>query len=133
MNSFNNEWEYKKEARKASSSKTLYFTFSAWTALWVQSYTGFWFTPSAYIIDAWLLDTASWPCISKWTRFNGAIWGFLTYPWTYSNITTRAIAVYNSAWSVNTRANFSQFLTDWIELNFVNNSNNIAFTITAFK
>ena len=114
--------------------KTLYFTFTAWTTLWVQSYTGFWFTPTGYVIDAWLLDTNTAPCISKWTRINWVNGGFTSYPSTYANISTRAIAIYNSsAWTNKTRANFSQFLSDGIELDFTDNALNIGFTITAFK
>lgn len=115
------------------NSKTLYFTFTAWTALWVQSYTGFWFTPTWYIIKAWLLDTASGFCASECFRFWTTQWGWLSYTWTYSNTTTRVLAVYNSAWTLNTRANHSAFLSDWISLDFINNSNNVWLLITAFK
>ncbi len=116
------------------ASKTLYFTFASGTALWVQSYTGFWFTPSAYVIDAWLNDSNSSICISKGTRFNWVNWWYSSYPSTYNSTSTRAIWIYStSAWTTRTRAIFSKFIKWGVELDFTDNALNIAFTITAFK
>lgn len=114
-------------------SKTLYFTklASAWT--WIVNYTWFWFTPTAYIIQAWYKWALSWTSTSYCTNFWWVIWWFYQYPWYQNENTLRAIVIWNAWATITTRANFSSFIPDWIALDFVDSGNDVVFTITAFK
>lgn len=111
--------------------KVLYFSFWAWTPLWVYNFTWFWFKPSSYIVQAWYASTASAITMSYASYINWAVQGFLAYGGTYAQMTTRMLAIYN--WSSNTRANHSDLLDDWIALDFIENSESVKFTITAYK
>jgi len=118
-------------------SKAIYFSraASAWT--WTENFTWFWFTPTSYVIQAWLWSATFIP---TGTSYSSYIWG--TTAWMYikddtwvskvANLSTRVIATYNSAWS-NTRANHSAFISDWITLDFISDTLAANFIITAYK
>lgn len=116
--------------------KTLIFNrlASVWT--WVQSFTGFWFTPTSYTIQATRTDiTTTWyPCFSDWA-----------YDWTteiirqvadwYSRIVTNNIIrlFYTNQWWWKTSAIHSSFDSDGISLNFDFSAEDCYLVITAYK
>lgn len=111
--------------------KVLYFSYPAWSSLWVTNFTWFWFKPSSYIVQAWYASTWSALAMSYASYINWWVQWYLTYSWTYAQMTSRMLAVYD--WANNTRANHSALLSDWIALDFINNSVDVKFTITAYE
>lgn len=117
------------------NAKTLIFTrlASVWT--WNQSFTGFWFTPTSYTIQATRTDvTTTWyPCFSDWA-----------YDWTtevirqvadwYSRVTVNRIIrlFYTNQWWWVTAANHTSLDADWITLNFDLSAENCYLVITCF-
>jgi len=122
---------------RGNTSGILAFTklASGWT--WVVDFTWFWFTPSSYVINAWLWNNATvdcWTSLSTyidWTTF----WQYIqdsSWSSQVQDLGSRMIAIYNTSWS-KTRADHSKFITDWIELNFVDSDLDVKFIVTAYK
>ena len=116
-------------------SKTLIFERPASVWTWLQSFTGFGFTPKNYTIQATRTDiTATWyPCFSDWC-----------FDWTteiirqvadwYSRILTNTIIrlFYTNQWWWKTSATHSSLDSDWITLNFDFSDENCYLVITCF-
>ena len=110
------------------------FTRSSWAATWNVDYTGFWFTPTSYMIDAWT-DSAT-PWISHSWMVDWTLRGnYMRNVWWVENVfnlASRVICVYDWAW-FNTIADPVSIIPDWIRVNYISNGLTIYFTITAFE
>lgn len=116
--------------------KTLIFNrlASVWT--WIQSFTGFWFTPTCYNIQATRTDiTTSWnPCFSDWTYD----WTTQLYrqvaDWYSRALTWKVVRIfYTNQWGWVTSAIHSSFDSDGISLNFDFSAEDCYLVITAYK
>ena len=112
--------------------KVLWYTYSSWVLSWNVDFTWFGFTPSSYIVQAWLNDTDDTLIMSYWTYIDWTVRAFVTYAATYSWATTRIINIIDWYGQM-TRATHNALINDWIRLNFTENQNSVKFTITAYK
>jgi len=112
--------------------KVLWYTYGSWVLSWDVDFTWFGFTPSSYIVQAWLNDTDDTLIMSYWTYIDWTVRAFVTYAVTYSWATTRMINIIDWYGQM-TRATHNALINDWIRLNFTENQNSVKFTITAYK
>jgi len=112
--------------------KVLWYTYGSWVLSWNVDFTWFGFTPSSYIVQAWLNDTDDTLIMSYWTYIDWTVRAFVTYAATYSWATTRIINIIDWYGQM-TRATHNALINDWIRLNFTENQNSVKFTITAYK
>lgn len=111
-------------------AKTLIFTrlASVWT--WNQSFTGFWFTPTNYTIQAWENSSSS----------TYAVYTAWWYDWTTEQCVffdtgsswTATYSMRLKTATLRTSANFVSFDADWITLNFNYSEINWYIMITCF-
>jgi hypothetical protein len=105
---------------------------SVWT--WTQSFTWFWFTPTAFHVEAWFNWTATWDAAFKsggyydWTDVIAWNDSDLTSWRSFSNLIKVNISPSNF-----TEAQFSSFLSDWVELSFSASDDNILIAITCYS
>lgn len=123
-------------------SKTITFTRLATTWTWLQTFWGFWFTPTDYIIKAWRYwdVTETWfslLCMSEW-QYSAPYRQRIRPNWAYhielDQITTiLSISYWNIPLWKSTIAIHSAFTWNWITLNFISSLEDIMIQITAIK
>lgn len=120
--------------------KTLYFELNENTT-WIRAYEWFWFTPSSYVITAWLQWNNNYGANSYWTyidwqtksfymrkRQDSVTWDINTGQFQSS---TDIIHIYDDA-DLSSVCSHSWFTNDGIELNWTLASIDVNFTITAY-
>ena len=125
----------------AGWSKMLFFNRPASDWTWLQTFTGFWFTPTSYKIVctgatstsstdvlfsvwAYQADNNKYCSWQQWTASNYDYW---------TSSTTYVCRVINTSGSTRTSAYHNACITDWIELNFNFSWYDVILEITAYK
>ena len=125
-------------------SNTIKFIRPATDWNWLQTFWGFWFTPSQYEITAWKTWNAGGAstildCHSVWWRdINWVDWWMSVRPNGANQIevasTTSVLrCFYTNAWWWDTRASHSSFTSEGIILNFQASVEDIEFRLTCYS
>lgn len=99
---------------------------------WSQTFTWFWFTPSYVNVKTTFTAVTTPPAICDVTHSNWVTSWYRIYDGSSNDISTRIVSLADS-WQTNlTRADFTAFITDWVEFDFIDTDLDIRMTITCY-